>query len=614
MNTALSGPTRHADPDELLALIRRSVIGDDEAFDGPFGIRRLTYADYTASGRSLTFIEDYIREQVMPLYANTHTESSGTGLQTTRFREDARDIIREACGADRDEYAVIFAGSGSTAAVDKLIGILNLRIPADLDARYDLSGHIPANERPVVFIGPYEHHSNELPWRESIARVVTIHEDADGRIDLDHLVEELRTHAGRPLKIGSFSAASNVTGIKSDTRAISALLHEHGALAFWDYGAAAPYVDLDVAPRRPADDGDATTAELDYKDALFVSPHKFIGGPGTPGILVVRRALLTNSVPAVPGGGTVAYVNADEHVYLDDAEHREEGGTPAIIESIRAGLVFGLKDAVGAETIRRTEEDFIERALERWSATPGLEVLGSLELPRLSIVSFVVRHGHRYLHHNYVVALLNDLFGIQSRGGCSCAGPYGHRLLGIDVATSHEFEREITRGCEGIKPGWVRVNFNYFIDETAFEYVLEAIELIAAHGWRLLPHYRHDPATGLWHHVGRQAEAPLSLRDITYTSEGMAFEQHRRQEPESALATYLAEARALMAEPPVPAEPPQRADDLDVGEDFEGLRWFLLPDEAAAELDESAAELDEGDTGLAERAIRRPAVGVSEAP
>jgi hypothetical protein len=299
---------------------------------------------------------------------------------------------------------------------------------------------------------------------------------------------------------------------------------------------------------------------------------------------VVRRVLLTNSVPVVPGGGTVAYVNADEHVYLDDAEQREEGGTPAIIESIRAGLVFQLKQAVGAETIRRAEEDFIERALARWSAVPGLEVLGSHELPRLSIVSFVVRHGTRYLHHNYVVALLNDLFGIQSRGGCSCAGPYGHRLLGIDIETSHEFEREITRGCEGIKPGWVRVNFNYFIDETVFDYLLSAVEMMALSGWRLLPHYRHDPATGLWHHVGRQAEAPLSLHDIDYTADGMSYQQHRRQEPESAFVTYLAEARALMASPPAPAETPQSTVDLDVGGDFEGLRWFLLPDEAAAEL------------------------------
>ena len=582
--TTLAPSAFDTDPEALVRLIRDNVIGDDEAFVGPFGVRRLTYADYTASGRSLAFIEDYIRDQVLPLYANTHTESSGTGRQTTRFREDARDIIRAAVGATRSEHAVIFCGSGSTAAVDKLIGILNLRIPADLDHRYGLSAHIPPGERPVVFIGPYEHHSNELPWRESIADVVTIREDADGRIDLAQLELELQRHADRPLRIGSFSAASNVTGIKSETRAISVLLHRHGALAFWDYGAAAPYVDLRMAPGRPADDGDRSDAALDYKDAVFISPHKFIGGPGTPGLLVARRALLTNSVPTVPGGGTVAYVNADEHVYLGDPEHREEGGTPAIIESIRAGLVFGLKEAVGADTIRDLEQSFIDRALQRWDAVLGLEVLGRPEWPRLSIVSFVVRHQGRYLHHNYVVALLNDLFGIQSRGGCSCAGPYGHRLLGIDIETSHEFEREIDRGCEGIKPGWVRVNFNYFIDEAVFEYILGAVELVARDGWRLLPHYRLDAASGLWQHVGRQAEAPLSLHDIRYSAEGMRFEGHRRQEPVGRLADYLAEARALLADPPPPAKPPQGLGDLVVGDDFEALRWFLLPAEAAAEL------------------------------
>ncbi len=472
--------------------------------------------------------------------------------------------------------------------MDKLVGILNLRIPADLDRRYGLSRHIPARDRPVVFIGPYEHHSNELPWRESIAEVITIREDRDGHIDLAHLAEELDRHADRPLRIGSFSAASNVTGIHSDTRAISVLLHRHGALAFWDYGAAAPYLQMNMRPHRPAPDDDERDqdgdAELDTKDAVFISPHKFIGGPGTPGLLVVRRGLLTNSVPAVPGGGTVAYVNALEHVYLDDPEHREEGGTPAIIESIRAGLVFQLKEQVGAEAIRENEESFIERALDRWSAVPGLEILGDLGARRLSIVSFVIRHGDRYLHHNYVVALLNDLFGIQSRGGCSCAGPYGHRLLGIDIETSHEFEREITRGCEGIKPGWVRVNFNYFISETVFRFILDAVELVARDGWRLLPQYRFEPASGLWRHVGGQVEAPLSLHDIRYTASGMEFATHHHHEPESRLADYLAEARALLAHPPIPTVAPQRSADLDVGEDFEGLRWFLMPDEAAAEL------------------------------
>jgi selenocysteine lyase/cysteine desulfurase len=561
-------------PDErLIDTVRAAVIGEDEAIATPFGLRRVTYADYTASGRSVSFIEDLIRDAVLPLYANTHTESSGTGLQTTRFREDARAIIREAVGANADEHVVLFCGAGSTGAIHTLIDCLELRIPAGLDDRYGFSARIPADERPVVFIGPYEHHSNELPWRESIADLVTVPEDQDGRIDLGALERALIAHADRPVKIGSFSAASNVTGILSDVRAISVLLHRHGALSCWDFAAAAPYVDIEMSPRHePADAG------LDHKDAVFISPHKFVGGPGTPGVLVARRDLFHNRVPSVPGGGTVAYVNPTEHRYLDDIEHREEGGTPAIVESIRAGLVFQLKEAVGTEAIRAREESFTHRAMHRWEENPDVEILGSHDLPRLSIVSFVVRHEQRYLHHNFVVALLNDLFGIQARGGCSCAGPYGHRLLGIDLDRSHEFEREIATGCEGIKPGWVRVNFNYFFTERVFDYVLDSVDLVATHGWRLLPRYRFDPPTGMWRHVDGQPEPPMSLRDVRYEGGEMIFEGHRHRAPESALDRYLEEGRAILAEVPLPVVSPS----VEVSEDFEHLRWFWLPEEVGA--------------------------------
>jgi selenocysteine lyase/cysteine desulfurase len=379
------------------------------------------------------------------------------------------------------------------------------------------------------------------------------------------------------MKIGSFSAASNVTGIVSDTHAISRLLHQHGALSLFDFAAAAPYVSIEMDPP-----GDPHA----YVDAVFISPHKFIGGPGTPGILVARRELFTNRVPSVPGGGTVQYVNPTEHTYLADIEHREEGGTPAIVESIRAGLVFGLKAAVGVDAIRDREHDFIQRAMRRWEANPAIEILGSHEAERLSIVSFVVRpgrlHGDRYLHHNFVVALLNDLFGIQSRGGCSCAGPYGHRLLGIDVETSHEFEREIARGCEGIKPGWVRVNFNYFISEAVFEFILGAVDLVASEGWRLLPDYRFEPSTGMWRHRAGLPEPPLSLRDVSYADGRMTYPAHRHREPEARLDGYLDEARRILGEPPHrPSEP--SIVEGEVGPDFEELRWFLLPEDVAAD-------------------------------
>ena len=559
----------------IVRRIRECVIGDDRLMDGPYGKKPVTYADYTASGRSLSFVEEFLRDEVLPRYANTHTESSGTGLQTTRLREDARDTIRRAVNGD-DDTMVIFAGSGSTGAIDKLVGILGLRLPRELDERYGLTARIPKHERPVVFIGPYEHHSNELPWRESIADVVTIHEDADGHIDQAQLASELKKYADRPLRIGSFSAASNVTGILSDTHAITRLLHEHGALAFWDFAAAAPYVTIEVN-RRGGD-------PVERKDALFISPHKFIGGPGTPGVLVVDRALMRNAVPVVVGGGTVSYVNPEAHRYLSNPEHREEAGTPAIIESIRAGLVFQLKEAVGVEAIQALEHDFLRRAIAAWNAHPAIEVLGNPQAERLSIVSFVVRRPDgKFLHHNAVVAMLNDVFGIQSRGGCSCAGPYGHRLLGIDAETSSDFNRQIQGGCEGIKPGWVRVNFNYFIADDAFRYIVEAVAMIAEHGWKLLPDYRFDPASGLWKHRAGPVEPPLRFAQLSYGADGvLTFPRHDDLAPPTAYADALAAARKLFAASSN-ADHGSASVAAELGEEFERLRWFDLPAECLAE-------------------------------
>jgi selenocysteine lyase/cysteine desulfurase len=528
----------------LIERVRRGVIGDDEVLAGPYGPRRVTYADWTASGRALGFVEDAIRDRVLPRYANTHTESSGTGRHTTRLREQARQLIHRAVGAT-DQELVIFTGSGATGAVAKLVGLLELGAAA--------------GPRPVVLVGPFEHHSNLLPWRESAAEVVAVGEDGDGHIDLAELEAQLVRHAGRPL-IGSFSAASNVTGILSDTDRIAALLHRHGALSFWDYSAAAPYLPIRVRESRPG--------AGDHKDAVFFSPHKFIGGPQTPGVLVVRRELVGNPVPTVPGGGTIAFVDPVGHRYLDDPVAREEGGTPAIVESVRAGLVVALKEAVGTDLIQERERRLLHRALHRWRANPTLELLGNLEVPRLPVVSFRVRHGGRYLHHELVVALLNDLFGIQARGGCSCAGPYGHRLLGIGPERSRALSERAGDGWFGIKPGWVRLSFNYFVSDRVADYLIEAVDLLATHGHRLLCDYRFDPRSGQWRHHRAPADPELPLDDLL---EGLAPASRMG---EGALAGHLQDARALLDAAP-DAGPGMAAATL--SPELEWLRDFHLP-------------------------------------
>jgi selenocysteine lyase/cysteine desulfurase len=496
----------------------------------PFGRRRLVYADYVASGQVLGLIERMLEQRVHPLYANTHSGDSWTGAITTHYVHEAAAYIKRAFGAD-DRYALLFAGSGATGAIRRWQEILSLTVPSAY--RDAVIESLAPSQRPVVFVGPYEHHSNEVSWRETIAEVREVPLASDGSLSLSALDAALADPSVRERpKIGSFSAASNVTGVLTDTRAVARILHRHHALACFDFAAAAPYVAIDVRPG--SDDG---------YDAIYLSPHKFVGGPDTPGILLFRRDLYHLASPTLPGGGTVTFVNAETHRFISDLEAREDGGTPPIIQKLRAALAVWVKEQIGAVRIEALERDVIRRVLDRLGRHPRIAVLGNPELPRLAIVSFTVQaRSGLYLHPHLVVRLLNDLFGIQARGGCLCAGPYGHHLMHIGDEQSSRLMAAVQAGYEGVKPGWTRVAFHYTMSEAEIAYLLDAIEFVADFGEQFAQLYHFDWNTGTWSHPDEAALPSLFTSSAAEDEEGPP-----------PYAAYLEEAHRLAASlPPAP--------------------------------------------------------------
>ena len=444
------------------------LIGEGVQIPGADGMVPLVYADYVASGRALRSVEDFIVSDVLPFYANSHTEASYCGAHMTRLRRAARAEIARITGA-KQEDAVIFAGSGATAGLNRLVSLLSVN-----EAR-----------APVVFIGPYEHHSNILPWRESRATVVEIPEAAEGGPDLEVLQVALSEYAACDLKIGSFSAASNVTGILTDADAVSALLHAHGALAVWDYAGGGPYLPIDMGGKGGA-----------RKDAVVVSPHKFPGGPGASGVLIVNGTAVRRKCPSWPGGGTVSFVSPWDHAYSADLAAREEAGTPNVIGDIRAALAFLVKEAVGEAEIARREARFGAMAREGWQGNPQLTLLGHPTAPRLPVFSFTVRGASgRSVHQQLFTRMLSDFYGIQARGGCACAGPYAHRLLDIDAQDSNALFADLLAGKELRKPGWVRLNFSYLMRDETARYIIDSVNDLALRAEDLAARYEADPAT-----------------------------------------------------------------------------------------------------------------------
>ena len=458
----------------LVERLRAGLIGEGAAISGPFGERELIYADYVASGRALRQIEDFVLEEVLPVYANSHTEASYCGSAMTRMREAARAVIARICGAD-ENYATIFCGSGATAGLNRLVHLLGV------------SGAAERGENPLVILGPYEHHSDILPWRESGAEVIEIGEAGDGGPNLCELEQVLRDAGRGRLIVGAFSLMSNVTGIVTDEDQVTGLLKRYGALSVWDCAGSGPYLPIDMKAGSPV-----------QKDAVVVSPHKFIGGPAASGVMIVQKEAVQTDTPVFPGGGTVRFVSPWSHDYTGNLAAREEAGTPNVIGDIRAALAFLVKEAIGQKEMDARNADWREKALAVWKTVPSLEILGNAGARRvLPVFSFRVRDLERggYIHQQLVTRMLSDLYGIQARGGCACAGPYAHRLLGIDKDRSDALRQGILSGEELKKPGWTRLNFSVLMTEEKADRIIAAVEDLALHPYPAADIYSCDETT-----------------------------------------------------------------------------------------------------------------------
>jgi selenocysteine lyase/cysteine desulfurase len=543
-----------------LHYVRKQIVGNDLAFETPFGLRNLFYADYTASGRGLRFIEERLL-RIQKSYANTHTEDDYSGKYLTDLYHQALTRIKSLVNAG--EHGKVFpAGSGSTGALKKLQEIIGVYIPPLTKERLGLAGSRSC--APVVFIGPYEHHTNELMWREALAEVVVVRLSGRGEMDLQDLEEKISAPQfnGR-IKFGSFSAGSNITGVKTPIYEVARICHRHDVAVFFDFAAVAPYVEINMNR-----DGES------YFDAVFFSPHKFLGGPGSCGILVIHDHLYRKDLPpTTAGGGTVVYVGFNAHDYAEDIETRETAGTPPILQAIKASLVMEVKEKIGVDKIGKIERENLAAFLERLRQIPNIRLVGRYAAPDLTpIVSFNIAHQGKILHPKFVTKLLNDLFGIQSRAGCSCAGPYGHRLLGIGAERSERFRSLISRGYQGIKPGWVRINIHYSFDRGDIDFLAKAIDFAARKGHLFLRDYAFEWKTGEWRH-----------RDFNEKKDDLSLETSFRtrsvdlSRKASFRAVYLREARRLAGRMEKRAPLEFRKDRAEI-EDLKYFRYIHSPD------------------------------------
>ena len=472
---------------------RKNIVGIHQRYRTPYGEHRILYADWTASGRLYEAIEQKMLKSFGPFVGNTHSESNVTGTTMTQAYHLSRKIIKDHVHAGSDDV-VLFVGFGMTAAVNKLQRILGLKV----SEQFEKSVAVTKARRPVVFVTHMEHHSNHTTWLETIAEVVVIRQTKEGLVDLNDLKELLRKYRNRKMKIGSFTACSNVTGIQPPIHAMAKLMHEYGGVCFVDFAASAPYVSIDMHPTDP----------LEKIDAITISPHKFLGGPGSSGILILDSSLYHLKSPDQPGGGTVLWTNPwGRHRFKPEIEEREDGGTPGFLQAIRASLAIRLKEEMGIDQMVRREEELVGRIFDGLQRIPGLHVLADHVRQRLGIISFYFDS----LHYNLVVRLLNDRFGIQMRGGCSCAGTYGHYLLHVDKYTSKHITDKINHGDLSTKPGWVRMSIHPTTTNREIDEILSALTKIGAKGSEWAGDYDYDTQVNEFFHKSHREQIQHSV-------------------------------------------------------------------------------------------------------
>ena len=479
---------------------RKNIIGCGQTFDSPFGKKEIVYADWTASGRAYLPIEECIKNEILPFVANTHTGANITGTLMSGAYEKAKVIVKQHVNANSED-ALVFCGSGMTGAVNKLQRILGLRLPERLpDYMQNKSLQLDEALRPVVFITHMEHHSNQVTWLETIATVEIINADENGNVDMEHFRALLAQFKHRKNKIAAITACSNVTGIQTPYHEIAKIIHGHGGLCFVDFAGSAPYINIDMHPEEKG-------SEL---DAVYFSPHKFLGGPGTPGVLIFNQKIYKNTIPDQPGGGTVIYSNPWKvHEYVSHIEQREDGGTPPFLQGIKAAMCIRLKEEMGVENILRREEELMELIFDRFAKMEHVEVLAGDIKKRLGVISFTV-HG---AHYNLVVKLLNDKFGIQTRGGCSCAGTYGHILLQVDKTRSYRILDAIRSGDLMSKPGWVRLSVHPTMTNAEIDFIMDAIESTSFHFKEWMEDYVYDPGSNEYTFKGMVTDCQRKIND-----------------------------------------------------------------------------------------------------